>query len=215
MPISKDKIPFNGQKEHRKIFQHWKEDAYSDQGSNYKTSFRAFVQAIQLEELLTITNQQLEILSSSYRVTPLITENGFPSLDFQIYAPDGIVRPLRTLSNGEEFVVALAMALALAKMRAVYIPIETLLIDEGFGSLDFQNVELVVQALSSLQLQDIQVGLISHVQSLIENIDHKIRVDDLLDVEGHKSSKELPVTEGNYKRWIKKWRHLLPSSVIL
>jgi len=46
--------------------------------------------------------------------------------------------------------------------------------------------------------------LISHVQSLIENIDHKIRVDDLLDVEGHKSSKELPVTEGNYKRWIKK-----------
>ena len=183
--------------------EHWKELYGLVKGNNGKMSFRAFVQAIQLEKLLTITNQKLEILSSSYRVTPLISEHGFPSLDFQVYASDGIVRPLRTLSNGEEFVVALAMALALAEMRAVYTPIETLLIDEGFGSLDFQNVELVVQALSSLQLQDIQVGLISHVQSLIENIDHKIRVDDLLDIERHKINKDLPISEGNYKRWVK------------
>ena len=111
-------------------------------------------------------NQQLATLSSPYRLTPVTNESGFPTLDFQVYSSDKIVRPLKTLSNGEEFIVALAMALALAKMRAVYMPIETLLIDEGFGSLDFQNVEMVVQALSSLQLQDIQVGLISHVQSL-------------------------------------------------
>lgn len=186
-----------------KNYKHWADLLSLVKGSQTKISFRDFVQAIQLEGLLKITNQQLATLSSPYRLTPVTNESGFPTLDFQVYSSDKIVRPLKTLSNGEEFIVALAMALALAKMRAVYMPIETLLIDEGFGSLDFQNVEMVVQALSSLQLQDIQVGLISHVQSLIENIDHKVRVDELLNITAHKSHKELPTTSSSFTKWVR------------
>ena len=69
---------------------------------------------------------------------------------------------------------------------------------KDLGLLISKMLKWLCKALSSLQLQDIQVGLISHVQSLIENIDHKVRVDELLNIAGHKSHKELPTTSRSF-----------------
>ena len=74
---------------------------------------------------------------------------------------------------------AFAFALALGNLRKIHMPIQTLLIDEGFGNLDHQSADMVVSGLESLKQKNIQVGLISHVQTLQERIAARISVNDL------------------------------------
>jgi exonuclease SbcC len=91
----------------------------------------------------------------------------------------GEARPSTTLSGGEGFLAALALALGLADVvRAHFggVPIETVFIDEGFGSLDPETLDLVIETLLRLQSTGRMVGIISHVPELRERVDVLLEV---------------------------------------
>ena len=91
----------------------------------------------------------------------------------------GEARPSTTLSGGEGFLAALALALGLADVvRAHFggVPIETVFIDEGFGSLDPETLDLVIETLLRLQRTGRMVGIISHVAELREFIDARLEL---------------------------------------
>jgi len=86
------------------------------------------------------------------------------------------VRGTNSLSGGETFLVSLALALALSSLASREVRIDTLFIDEGFGSLDPQTLDVAIAALESLQATGRQVGIISHVRALSEKIGTQVRV---------------------------------------
>ncbi|TNE49464.1 MAG: hypothetical protein EP343_11465 [Deltaproteobacteria bacterium] len=142
-------------------------------------SFKLFAQSLNLQELVMRANDRLRRLAPRYRLAVARGEGGEPQLDFVVKDRDQAEdeRPITTLSGGETFLVSLSLALALADFRRVAMPIETLLLDEGFGTLDQDTLDLVMQTLRQLQQEsDQQIGLISHVEGLKERIDAQILV---------------------------------------
>jgi exonuclease SbcC len=85
-------------------------------------------------------------------------------------------RSVHSLSGGESFLVSLALALGLASLSSNRVKVESLFIDEGFGSLDADTLRVAMDALDSLQAQGRKVGVISHVQEMTERIATKIMV---------------------------------------
>ena len=83
---------------------------------------------------------------------------------------DGQQRKVSTLSGGETFMVSLSMALALAEMTRGQAEIEAFFIDEGFGTLDDESLEDVIQMLHSVQSRGQQIGLISHMKRLTSRL---------------------------------------------
>lgn len=86
------------------------------------------------------------------------------------------VRGTRSLSGGERFLVSLALALALSGLEGRSAFVDTLFIDEGFGSLDADTLDLAVDALETLQGRGQKVGVITHVAAMIERIVVQVRV---------------------------------------
>ena len=87
----------------------------------------------------------------------------------------GEKRPVHTLSGGETFMVSLALALGLARMASGNLQVESLFIDEGFGTLDPDTLRGVLAALANLQSQGRKVGLITHVEEMKHQI--PVRID--------------------------------------
>ena len=85
-------------------------------------------------------------------------------------------RSVHSLSGGESFLVSLALALGLASLSSNRVKVESLFIDEGFGSLDADTLRIAMDALDSLQAQGRKVGVISHVQEMTERISTKLMV---------------------------------------
>ena len=85
-------------------------------------------------------------------------------------------RSMSTLSGGESFLVSLALALGLSDLAGRNAQIQSLFIDEGFGTLDARNLDLVIQTLENLQSSGKTIGIISHVDALKERIYTQIRV---------------------------------------
>ncbi|MEC7983663.1 MAG: SMC family ATPase [Myxococcota bacterium] len=146
---------------------------------NTGLQFREFAQIVMLRNLIDRANQQLAQISGDYRISIRKNSDGQDLLDFNVSKTGQHSRPLTTLSGGETFLVALSFALALANLRKVHMPIQTLLIDEGFGNLDRQSADAVVAGLEALKKRNIQVGLISHVIPLQESIAARVSVADL------------------------------------
>ncbi len=145
-------------------------------------SFKLFAQSLNLQELVVRANDRLRRLAPRYRLAVAKGESGQPLLDFvvkdQEQADDE--RPITTLSGGETFLVSLALALALADFRRIKMPIETLLLDEGFGTLDQDTLDVVMQTLRQLQQEtDQQIALISHVEALKERIDAQVIIEKI------------------------------------
>ena len=91
----------------------------------------------------------------------------------------GIARAVATLSGGESFLASLALALGLADVTQSYaggIRMETMFIDEGFGSLDAEALDLAFSTLCDLQKQGRLIGVISHVAELKERIDARLEI---------------------------------------
>ncbi|MCC6620229.1 MAG: AAA family ATPase [Deltaproteobacteria bacterium] len=145
-------------------------------------AFRDFAQIMNLEVLVDCANHHLRALAPRFRLTTADDRAGRPRLDFAIrdMAQAGRVRPITTLSGGETFLVSLALALGLADLRTSALPIETLLLDEGFGTLDADALDQALTALEELQARTgLQLGIITHVAAVSERIPARIVVEPL------------------------------------
>ncbi|MCX9458417.1 SMC family ATPase, partial [Vibrio cholerae] len=89
------------------------------------------------------------------------------------------VRAVESLSGGETFLISLALALALASLCADTRRLGSLFIDEGFGTLDPDSLEQALACLDALQADGRQIGVISHVSTLVERIGTRIAVESL------------------------------------
>ena len=151
-------------------------------GTDKGEAFKRFAQTLNLAELLGKANVHLDRLAPRYRlVSRRDPKTEAPLLAFRVQDMDqaGQARGLSTLSGGETFLVSLALALALADYGFRRMPVETLLLDEGFGTLDGETLQVAMNALHSLNARGIQVGIISHVEALQESIPACVVVEKL------------------------------------
>ncbi|WP_355661811.1 AAA family ATPase [Halomonas salifodinae] len=145
-------------------------------GSADGKAFRRIAQAYNLEQLLEHANAHLGSLSRRYRLIRGGSELGLLVVDHDM---GDETRSVHSLSGGETFLVSLALALGLASLASGELTIESLFIDEGFGSLDPQSLALAMEALDGLQALGRRVGVISHVQEMHERIPVQIQVEPL------------------------------------
>lgn len=145
-------------------------------GSADGAAFRKIAQAHNLDLLVQHANVQLRHLARRYRLIRGGSPLGLLVMDTEM---GDELRSVHSLSGGETFLVSLALALGLASMASSKLRIESLFIDEGFGSLDPQSLQIAMDALDSLQAQGRKVAVISHVQELHERIPVQIQVQRL------------------------------------
>ncbi|WP_174493236.1 AAA family ATPase [Acinetobacter sp. Marseille-Q1623] len=138
--------------------------------------FRDYAQQYNLDILLEHANQQLAMLSQRYTLKRLDNSLSLAIIDHDM---DGETRSVASLSGGESFLTALALSLAIANMASGSMKIESLFIDEGFGTLDASSLHMVMNALDQLQNQGRKVVLISHIQDMHERIPVQIQVKPL------------------------------------
>ncbi|HEK2898051.1 AAA family ATPase [Proteus terrae] len=143
-------------------------------GSSKGDKFSRFAQGLTLDHLIYLANRRLEKLHGRYflqRKTPA-------SLELQIadtWQADAL-RDTRTLSGGESFLVSLSLALALSDLVSNKTQIESLFLDEGFGTLDPDTLDIALDALDSLNASGKIIGVISHVEAMKERIPVQIKV---------------------------------------
>ncbi len=144
-------------------------------GSSNGAKFRVFAQSLTLEALLAHSNQHLEDFAKRYHLQRVPGSD----LELQIIDRDMAddVRSVHSLSGGESFLVSLALALGLASLSSNKTQVESLFIDEGFGSLDPGTLDIAIASLDSLQALGRKVGIISHVPILVERIGAKVVVE--------------------------------------
>lgn len=136
--------------------------------------FRVFAQSLTLQKLTALANRHLTRLNGRY----LIRKRSSEDLELEIldtFQADNR-RSMNTLSGGESFVVSLALALGLSDLAGRNTTIRSLFIDEGFGALDDNSLDLVVTTLENLQASGKTIGVISHVKAMKERIATQIQV---------------------------------------
>ncbi|CDG82211.1 AAA family ATPase [Janthinobacterium agaricidamnosum] len=146
-------------------------------GSADGKKFRNYAQQFTLDVLLGYANAHLNQLARRYQLER-IANPASPSLGLMVRDQDmgGELRSVHSLSGGESFLVSLALALGLASLSSNRVRVESLFIDEGFGSLDSETLRVAMDALDGLQSMGRKVGVISHVQEMTERISTKILV---------------------------------------
>ncbi|TKD62006.1 chromosome segregation protein SMC [Cobetia marina] len=142
-------------------------------GSASGARFRTIAQAFNLERLIEHANLHLTNLARRYRLARGASPLGLVVMDTEM---GDELRSVHSLSGGETFLVSLALALGLAGMASGELRIESLFIDEGFGSLDPDSLALAMEALDGLQASGRRVGVISHVAEMHERIPVRIAV---------------------------------------
>ncbi|WP_413730869.1 AAA family ATPase [Sodalis sp. RH22] len=143
-------------------------------GSKEGDKFRKFAQGLTLEHLIYLANQQLSRLHGRYQLQRK-TEAELELEVVDTWQADA-VRDTRTLSGGESFLVSLALALALSDLVSHKTQIDSLFLDEGFGTLDAQTLDIALDALDSLNATGKMIGVISHVDAMKERIPVQIKV---------------------------------------
>jgi DNA repair protein SbcC/Rad50 len=140
------------------------------------SKFRKYAQGLTLERLLVQANEHLEELAPRYRLERI--PGGSNDMELQVIDRDmgDDVRPVTSLSGGESFLVSLALALGLSSLSARDTSVDSLFIDEGFGTLDSDTLGLAIGVLESLQSRGRQVGVISHVEGLASDIGVRVEV---------------------------------------
>ncbi|UCA61343.1 AAA family ATPase [Chryseobacterium rhizoplanae] len=142
-------------------------------GSADGKKFRQIAQEYTLDVLLGYANIHLQALTNRYRIERIPASLGLQVVDQDM---GDEVRTVYSLSGGESFLVSLALALGLASLSSSRMKVESLFIDEGFGSLDPNTLNIAMDALERLHNQGRKVGVISHVQEMTERIPVQIKV---------------------------------------
>jgi exonuclease SbcC len=142
-------------------------------GSADGKKFRNFAQQLTLDILLSYANQHLQTLTRRYRVERIKDSLGLLVIDQDM---GDETRSVHSLSGGESFLLSLALALGLASLSSHRVQVESLFIDEGFGSLDAESLSIAMDALDNLQSQGRKIGVISHLQELTERVSVKVHV---------------------------------------
>lgn len=143
-------------------------------GSHDGKKFRNFAQGLTFQLVVSEANKHLKEMSNRY----LLFRDEKEPLELNVmdkYQAKEL-RPTRTLSGGESFIVSLALALGLAGIASREIRIDSLFLDEGFGALDDETLDIALTALTDLHRENKLIGVISHVGALKERIASQIRV---------------------------------------
>jgi len=143
-------------------------------GSREGDKFRKFAQGLTLDNLVWLANNQLTRLHGRY----LLKRKASEALELEVvdtWQADA-VRDTRTLSGGESFLVSLALALALSDLVSHKTRIDSLFLDEGFGTLDSETLDTALDALDALNASGKTIGVISHVEAMKERIPVQIKV---------------------------------------
>lgn len=165
------------------IYQQYLDLSEITSGKNeYRISFERYVLAAYFENILAYSNILLKRMSLGryqlYRRDNRSKGAGKQGLELDVLdLESGMFRDVKTLSGGESFKAALSLALGLSKMIQSFaggIELNTLFIDEGFGSLDSQSLDQAIDCLIDIQQDGKLIGIISHVSELKERIEHKI-----------------------------------------
>jgi exonuclease SbcC len=172
----------NQEKLHKLIKQHNEFKETADQwellnkliGQADGSKFRKFAQGLTLDNLIHLANREMANLDQRY----LLKRNTEEELALQVIDcwQANSVRDVKTLSGGESFLVSLGLALALSNLVSHKTRIESLFLDEGFGTLDENTLAMALDALERLNSTGKLIGIISHVDALKERINHQIHV---------------------------------------
>jgi exonuclease SbcC len=157
-------------------------------GSADGKKFRNYAQQFTLDVLLGYANRHLGELARRYRLERVRDTLALMVVDQDMGEE---LRSVHSLSGGESFLVSLALALGLASLSSNRVKVESLFIDEGFGSLDAETLRVAMDALDGLQAMGRKVGVISHVQEMTERIATRIMVR-----RGAGGSSELHIAQG-------------------
>jgi DNA repair protein SbcC/Rad50 len=144
-------------------------------GSHDGKVFRKFAQGLSLDLLIKRANNHLSLLNNRYRLKRIVGNE--LDLEIQDLHQANATRPTASLSGGESFLTSLALALSLSDLAGKNVRIDSLFIDEGFGSLDSETLEIAVQALESLRSKNKTIGVISHIELLKERIPTQIVIE--------------------------------------
>ena len=186
--ISVQKKLVEAQKKHEKLDHQYKTVGTLYEVSNGltgdKVSLQRFVLSVLLDDVLIQASQRLLIMSKGryqlIRKAERAKGNKASGLELEIDdAYTGKSRSVATLSGGESFMAALSLALGLSDVVQSYsggIKLDTLFIDEGFGSLDQESLDLAIRTLIDLQSSGRMIGIISHVTELKTQMGHRIEV---------------------------------------
>ena len=136
--------------------------------------FQVIAQSYTLRVLLLQANQHLKYLAPRYRLEQIGTDLALKIIDQDMGDAE---RTVYSLSGGESFLVSLALALGLSSLSSGNLQVDSLFIDEGFGSLDADSLRTAMDALEQLQQLGRKVGVISHVQEMSERIAVQIRLE--------------------------------------
>jgi exonuclease SbcC len=146
-------------------------------GSADGKKYRNFAQGLTFELMVSHANIQLEKMSDRY----LLTRDKNEPLDLNVIDnyQAGEIRSTKNLSGGESFIVSLSLALGLSKMASRKVRVDSLFLDEGFGTLDDDALDTALETLASLKEEGKIIGVISHVSALKDRIPAQIQINPL------------------------------------
>ena len=142
-------------------------------GKDTGDDFEVFVEALAFNQLLKISNKYVEAITKKYT---LVQQEG--KVDFRIhdinYPDSKDDRPITNMSGGEKFVISLSLALGIAELASRNVRVDSLFLDEGFGTLSGEPLMEAIIALKSLQNSGKMLGIITHIDTVIREFDLKI-----------------------------------------
>lgn len=143
-------------------------------GSADGKKFRTIAQAVTFEHVIRYANAKLQLLQQRY----LLIQNEQNPLSLSVLDnyQGGEIRAIQNLSGGETFIVSLSLALGLAQMASQNVQVDSLFLDEGFGTLDEENLDTALSTLASIQQEGKLIGVISHIPLLKERITTQIDI---------------------------------------
>lgn len=157
----------------KKEFRRW-ENLHELIGSADGKKYRNFAQGLTFEMMIGHANRQLQKMTDRY----LLDRDVAQPLELNVVDnyQAGEIRSTKNLSGGESFIVSLSLALGLSQMASKNVRVDSLFLDEGFGTLDEEALDTALETLAGLQHDGKLIGVISHVPALKERISTQIQV---------------------------------------